>query len=42
MTQLSGYCTNCGSEIEGRANFSTRCGARTVQDDVAKKSNDVA
>lgn len=37
MTQLSGYCTSCGGELEGNSNFCTRCGAptsQTLQDDV--------
>ena len=43
MTQLSGYCTNCGSEIEGGASFCTKCGAptsQTLQNDVEEKSSE--
>ena len=43
MTHLSGYCTNCGSEIEGGASFCTKCGAstsQTLQNDVEEKSSE--
>ena len=43
MTQLSGYCTNCGSEIEGGASFCTKCGAstsQTLQNDVEEKPSE--